>query len=224
MQGRRTGLSLQRLKSGCGLALVLIGLIFWNAEAGATEAAVIRRVNDGDTAELRDGRLVRYIGVDAPEIDHVRHTAQPMGFEARMRNAELVAGKPVRLEFDIERLDRHGRTLAYVFQPGGAMVNELLLESGLAFCLFTLPNVKYADRLLAAQHAAMRAKRGIWRNWREAECRYVGNRNSRRFHLAGCPEAKRIAPRNRVVFSKRWDAFWAGYSPSRECQSNAAAP
>jgi micrococcal nuclease len=66
----------------------------------------------------------------------------------------------------------------------------------------------------------MRARRGLWQYWREAEGQYVGNRNSRRFHLANCPEAKRIAPRNRIAFSKRWDAFWAGYAPSRECQAD----
>ncbi len=34
------------------------------------------------------------------------------------------------------------------------MVNEQLLLSGLAFCLHTLPNVKYENRLLAARCAA----------------------------------------------------------------------
>jgi hypothetical protein len=24
--------------------------------------------------------------------------------------------------------------------------------------------------------------------------------------------------KNRIVFSKRWDAFWAGYAPAKECQ------
>jgi len=47
--------------------------------------------------------------------------------------------------------------------------------------------------------------------------RYVGSRNSRRFHAASCPEVKRISPKNRVVFSKRWDAFWAGYFSVPEC-------
>jgi len=199
---------------------VLLGFGACDARLSAAERAKVKRINDGDTVQLADGRSVRYIGVNAPEIDHVRNTAQPFGFEARTRNAELVAGKTVRLEFDIERLDDYGRTLAYVFLPDGSMVNERLLQEGLAFCLFTPPDVKYESRLLAAQRAAMRARRGLWQNWREAEGRYVGNRNSRRFHLANCPEAKRIAPRNRITFSKRWDAFWAGYAPSRECQAD----
>ena len=66
----------------------------------------------------------------------------------------------------------------------------------------------------------MQDRRGMWREWREKEGRYVGNRNSRRFHAAACPEVKRISPQNRIVFSKRWDAFWAGYAPAKECQSD----
>ena len=196
---------------------VLLGFAFWGAPPSAAESVRVKHINDGDTVQLVDGRPVRYIGVNAPEIEHARQTAQPFGFEARALNAELVASQTVRLEYDLERLDNYGRTLAYVFLRDGSMVNERLLQSGLAFCLLTLPNVKYENRLLTAQRAAMRAGHGMWKGWREESGRYVGNRNSRRFHLANCPEAKRIAPRNRILFVKRWDAFWAGYSPSREC-------
>jgi micrococcal nuclease len=204
--------------NSAGLALaVLLGLAFGGAPPSAAESVRVKYINDGDTVQLVDGRPVRYIGVNAPEIDHARQTAQPFGLEARALNLELVANQTVRLEYDLERLDNYGRTLSYVFLRDGSMVNEQLLQSGLAFCLLTLPNVKYEDRLLAAQRAAMRAGRGMWKGWREESGRFVGNRNSRRFHLANCPEAKRIAPRNRILFVKRWDAFWAGYSPSREC-------
>lgn len=208
----------RRSHRGWFLGLLLVGLFLWTAAPCGAERITVERVNDGDTVQLADGRLVRYIGIDAPEIDHARRMAQPMGLEARRRNAALVRGRTLRLEFDIERSDDYGRTLAYVFLPDGAMVNERLLQEGLAFCLATMPNVKYEGRLLAAQRTAMRAKAGLWRNWSEPGGRYIGNRNSRRFHLASCPETKRIAPRNRVMFATRWDAFWSGYAPSRDCQ------
>ena len=185
----------------------------------AGEWVTVKRVNDGDTVQLSDGRLVRYIGVNAPEIDHARNTAEPFGFEARSHNIALVGTQRIRLEFDIERLDDYGRTLAYVFLPDGSMVNEKLLQSGMAHCLYKMPNIKYEARLLKAQRAAMQERQGMWREWREKEGRYVGNRNSRRFHAVACPEAKRISSKNRIVFSKRWDAFQAGYAPARECQT-----
>jgi endonuclease YncB( thermonuclease family) len=194
------------------------------AGPAAAEWVTVKRVNDGDTLQLADGRLVRYIGVNSPEINHERNTAEPFGFEARAANGELVGSRRIRLEFDVERFDDYGRTLAHVFLADGSMVTESLLRSGLALCLATPPNIKYENRLLAAQREAMRARRGLWQNWREKEARYVGNRNSRRFHLAACPEAPRIAPRNRVTFSKRWDALWAGYSPARDCQADFFSP
>jgi micrococcal nuclease len=204
-------------------AMVLL-LLLCAGGANAGEWVTLKRVADGDTVQLADRRLVRYIGVNAPEIHHERNTAEPFGFEARRRNMELVGTQRIRLEFDIERFDDYGRTLAYVFLPDGSMVNEKLLQSGLAHCLYKLPNVKYEARLLKAQREAMQARRGMWQEWREREDRYVGNRNSRRFHAAACPEAKRISRRNRILFSKRWDAFWDGYSPSRECLSVSAFP
>jgi len=192
-------------------------LLFYADGVGAEQWVRVKRVADGDTVQLADGRLVRYIGVNAPEINHERNTAEPLGFDARSRNIELIGSQRIRLEFDIEPFDDYGRTLAYVFLPDGSMVNEKLLQSGVAHCLYRMPNVKHEARLLRAQRDAMQDRRGIWREWCEKEGRYVGNRNSRRFHAAACPEATRISPKNRIAFAKRWDAFWAGYSPSREC-------
>ncbi len=92
--------------NSAGLALaVLLGLAFGGAPPSAAESVRVKYINDGDTVQLVDGRPVRYIGVNAPEIEHARQTAQPFGFEARALNAELVASQTVRLEYDLERLD-----------------------------------------------------------------------------------------------------------------------
>jgi len=205
------------------LTLGFILLLAFRAEgASAGPWVTVKRVVDGDTVQLSDGRSVRYIGVNAPEINHERNTAEPFGFEARKRNIELVGTQGIRLEFDIEHFDDYGRTLAYLFLPDGSMVNEKLLQSGMAHCLYKMPNIKYEARLLKAQQEAMQGRRGMWGEWHEEEGRYVGNRNSRRFHRSNCPEVKRIYPKNRIVFSKRWDAFWAGYAPAKECQKITA--
>ncbi|MFO7708974.1 MAG: thermonuclease family protein [Desulfobacterales bacterium] len=203
-------------------SFLLLAILAGGADAG--EWAAVRRIADGDTIELADGRLVRYLGIDAPEIHHEAGTAQPFGFEARARNREWVGPRKVRLEVDTERFDVYGRTLAYVFLADGTLVNEALLQEGLAVCLAKVPNVRYEDRLLRAQRRAMESRRGIWRDWREAPGRYIGNRNSRRFHRRDCPEAGRILPKNRVAFATRWEAHWAGYSPSRECQPDFSIP
>jgi len=177
----------------------------------------VRWVNDGDTVVLANGKRVRYIGINAPEIDHEDQKAQPYGYQARSFNKELVMSKRIRLEYDVERYDRYGRLLAYIFLQDGSFINARLLQAGLAFCLFRKPNVRYDIILLKAQQDAMKLKNGLWRNWNEKENKYIGNRGSRRFHIPACPFANKIKSKNKITFISKWDAFKQGYAPSKEC-------
>lgn len=119
------------------------------------------RVVDGDTVELEGGERVRYIGIDTPETVHPRKPVQRMGREASEANREFVEGKRVQLEYDIERRDRYGRTLAYVWVEE-VMVNERLVELGFAQVSTYPPNVRYVDRFLGAQRRARGAGLGLW--------------------------------------------------------------
>jgi len=67
----------------------------------------------------------------------------------------------VRLEFDRERIDPFGRTLAYVWL-GEELFNETLVREGYAFVATFPPNVKYVDRFRAAQREARSEERGVW--------------------------------------------------------------
>ena len=127
---------------------------------------MVRRVVDGDTIELTDGRLVRYIGIDAPESrqrqgDQWVEDPEPFSRAATRANRRLVEGKHVRLESDVETHDRFGRVLAYVY-AGEVMVNEELLREGFAQPLTIPPNVKYAERFRALAEEAREAHRGLW--------------------------------------------------------------
>jgi micrococcal nuclease len=177
----------------------------------------VKWVTDGDTIVLTDGRKVRYIGINAPEIEHDDQKAEPFASEAKSLNQKLVYRKNIRLEFDRERYDRYGRLLAYVYLRDGSFVNAELLTRGCAFYLYQAPNLKYDPILLAAQRDAMSQKRGIWQKWKEQKTNYVGNQRSKRFHLPNCPLAKGISVRNQVLFATKWDAFWDGYAPAKKC-------
>jgi len=195
-------------------SLLLIGI---TEESPAQTRHTVRWVNDGDTIVLTTGKRVRYIGLNTPEIDHADQKAQPHGYQARSFNKDLVLSKRIRLEYDVERFDRYGRLLAYVFLEDGSFLNSRLLQEGMAFYLHHPPNVKYEHSLLKAQQEAMELKKGLWRNWREKDKNHIGNRHSRRFHLASCPFAKKIKSKNKVQFSRKWDAFQQGYAPSKKC-------
>lgn len=182
------------------------------------DSARVDYVIDGDTIILTDGRHVRYIGINCPEVAHGDQPGEPFGRAAERFNRQLVDGKTVRLEYDQEKTDRYGRTLAYLFLDRTLFVNRRMVESGMAFCLYDRKTAKHADVLLSAQRKAMSAGKGIWGNPAlKNPQRLVGNRASRRFHLPRCDPAKRIAERNRVMFSSRWEAFLEGYAPAKRC-------
>jgi micrococcal nuclease len=201
----------------------LVGLLISAALIARAETSfaqtwhTVRWVNDGDTIVLDTGQRVRYIGINTPEIDHENQQAQPYGYQAKHYNQKLVGSHKVRLEFDTDRRDRYGRDLAYVFLKDRSFINARLLEAGLAFYLYRKPNLKYGEILLKAQQDAMASAKGLWRNWSEKRQIYLGNRNSKRFHISSCKFAGKIKAKNKIQFYSKWDAFYQGYAPSKKC-------
>lgn len=125
---------------------------------------LVVRVIDGDTIEVDlEGIItdIRLIGVDTPEPVHPRQPDECLGREASRFTTRKLNGRLVELEFDVERLDRYGRTLAYVW-VGNAMFNEVLVEQGFAQVSTYPPNVKYEKRFTAAQRNARAGQRGLW--------------------------------------------------------------
>ncbi|MEW6009569.1 MAG: thermonuclease family protein [Candidatus Omnitrophota bacterium] len=128
--------------------------------------ADVVEVFDGDTIQIAGGRIVRYIGIDTPEL-HKRtgekwvDANEPFAKQAKEFNEKLVKGKRVKLEFDVERRDKYGRVLAYCFVDN-EFVNERILEEGLGLLYTSAPNVKYADILVASQKKARDNQKGLW--------------------------------------------------------------
>ncbi len=126
----------------------------------------VKRVIDGDTIELTTGERVRYLGIDTPEV-RVRigkewvESPEPFALEASDSNKQWVAGRNVRLEYDVRKQDKYGRLLAYVY-VADTMVNEALLKDGLATVLIVPPNVRYADKFRELADQARRERKGLW--------------------------------------------------------------
>ena len=138
-------------------------------------ARVVRvvRVVDGDTIRVRDasGReeRVRYIGVDTPESVRPGAPVECFAKRASAFNRRLVAGRRVRLVHDVQRRDRYGRLLAYVYRAGdGLFVNAELVRRGYARPLTIAPSVAHADELERLGAAARQAGRGLWSACRES--------------------------------------------------------
>ena len=149
-----------------GLLLALLPLLLALPASAAPEglAATVVSVVDGDTIHVRIAdRLekVRYIGMNTPEVHHPRKGEEPGGREASEVNRQLVAGKQVRLELDVQERDRYGRLLAYVW-VGDTMVNAELVRRGYAQVMTIPPNVRHQQLLLKLQREAREAGRGLW--------------------------------------------------------------
>jgi micrococcal nuclease len=170
-------------------SLVLTSLVIAGCESetltgsahDAEREAVITRVIDGDTIEIRpaiDGAEdVRLIGVDTPETAGSPRGAQPYGEEASEFTEERLEGRRVTLRFDVEKKDQYGRLLAYVYLPDGMMFNETLLREGYAQVATFPPNVRHLGSFETAQRAAREADRGIWGLPRSQLCRLTDRGN-----------------------------------------------
>lgn len=137
-----------------------------------TSPRQVARVIDGDTIELSSGTHVRYIGIDTPETRRriggrwIR-VDEPYAREATEFNRRLVGKKNVRLEYDLERFDRYGRSLAYVYvenETGGERVfaNEALVRAGLARVRIYPPNTRHSAALFEGQRRARADHLGLW--------------------------------------------------------------
>ena len=183
--------------------LVLAAVALLAIAPAEAAAQLVERVVDGDTIVVRDVGRVRLIGVDTPETVHPSRPVEFFGREASAFTKQLVDGKRVLLEYDRQRTDRYGRTLAYVHLPDGTFVNAEIIRRGYGHAYTRFP-FKYLDRFRGLERDARRAGRGLWGSAApppptvtasgapDALARWDDNRNGR----ISCAEARRhgIAP------------------------------
>lgn len=139
-----------------------------------TEAYTVKRVVDGDTfIVLDDGNevRVRMIGIDTPEsVSSNKEKNCEYGKVASDFTKTQLEGKTVELEYDTDKTDTYGRTLAYVYVDD-ELFNSILIEKGYAVAREYPPNVKYSEVFTSAQVEAQKNKVGMWSdNVSEQEC------------------------------------------------------
>lgn len=132
-----------------------------------SNSAYVMRVVDGDTLKIKiNGKVerLRMLGIDTPESVHPdpnRNTRE--GKIASEFTKSHLEGKNITLEYDVEKHDKYGRILAYVYY-NGEMFNETLLKQGYAKVLIVSPNRKYEERFKSLEALAKLKKLGIWKS------------------------------------------------------------
>ena len=127
------------------------------------EVATIKRVVDGDTVHLSDGRKVRLIGVNTPEFARNGRRAEPLSKEAKKQLDTLFREtRKVQLQLGRQQKDSYGRLLAHAFLPDGRNVQQILLAAGLAYPITIPPNTAYQDCYHTQSDLAQAEGLGIW--------------------------------------------------------------
>ncbi len=146
-------------------------------EPGGYERAVVERVIDGDTVEVRiTGRVpgeglgrariggsydVRLVGIDTPESVAPGEPVERVGREASEAAEALLEGREVFLVVDVEEEDSFGRLLRYVYM-GAEMANARLVVNGYAHAYRYPPNVRHSALFGALQRHARSHDAGLW--------------------------------------------------------------
>ncbi|CAH0236613.1 SPBc2 prophage-derived endonuclease YokF [Pseudomonas brassicacearum] len=169
MDGR---LDRSRLMKKASLAGAFFVSAIWLADAQAFCPApaglvpvTVQRVVDGDTLRLTDGRSVRMIGINSPELGRQGRSDEPFAVAARRRLQALVADSEGRVGLlpGKEGKDRYGRTLAHVYSGQGTNFEAQLLAEGLGFHVAVAPNVDLVACQTAAERQARAAGLGVWK-------------------------------------------------------------
>ncbi len=169
---------------------LIIALIFFGAGTGLSHAGVddlihfskkqeetlIVKVTDTNVVVLENGQRLKLIGIESAGmparkyvefdqrgrvIEEPKEVTIPLEEQALTYAQEIMEGKKVKIEYDMESVDAQGRRFAYVYLPDGRMANAELVRQGFVYLQIRPPNVKHADALRGAYQEAKREQRGF---------------------------------------------------------------
>ncbi len=157
----------------------VFALVLLPSSSHAQQKTTVTRIIEGDIIQALYGgveKRIRLIGIDTPESrvnwkakkyanmsEHDLKTIIEMGTKAKAYVDGLVKrGDLITIEFDVQKKDKYGRLLGYVYLSNGKMLNEEIVKAGYAIIMTIPPNVKYKDRFLKAYKHARERKRGLW--------------------------------------------------------------
>lgn len=127
----------------------------------------LKRIIDGDTiafTENGEEKRLRMLLIDSPESSTTKTgSTQPYGKEAKEFLSSYLEGKALTIEYDPshEEVDQYDRVLAYLYADG-KLVQEVMIEQGLARVGYENGKEIYLDRLEKAEKKADASNVNIW--------------------------------------------------------------
>ncbi|USA41664.1 thermonuclease family protein [Spongiibacter taiwanensis] len=119
-------------------------------------------ITDGDTLRLGDGRRLRLLAINAPELGREGRSDDPFAVTAKQTLAAKITNQRVFLHDHGE--DRYGRRLVSVFQRAdGGHLGAEMLAAGMAWYIAVPPQVSpYRACLRRIEAMAAAQKIGVW--------------------------------------------------------------
>jgi endonuclease YncB( thermonuclease family) len=119
---------------------------------------IVTKIVDGDTIHLSDGRKVRVLGIDAPDLGECGYEEASEFARARLLDEKVT----VAADATQESVDQYGRSLLYVGR-WGVDYSHAIVVAGLATATISATNpVEKAKTLQTAEDTARALKLGIW--------------------------------------------------------------
>jgi micrococcal nuclease len=148
-------------------AILLLFIVNESLSQTKTGFLEIAKIVDGDTFWVKNPNgteeKIRFIGINTSEARNTGRTKiEYFGKEASEYVKQLLTGKKVRLEYDVQRYDRFKRTLAYIYLENGMFLNAHLVKEGYATAATFPPNVKYVELFTKLEREARNKGKGLW--------------------------------------------------------------
>jgi len=129
-----------------------------------SQAVVGAGVIDGDTFETADGRVVRILNINTPEL------GTEEGNRAYYYARKLLRRKKVVLVREGKEKGKYGRYLFHVILPDGSNFAERMIRRGYSrYFIKYGKSVRYGRLYEQAEFLARRQRRGVWRSRLKAQ-------------------------------------------------------
>jgi micrococcal nuclease len=203
------------------LTFLVAGTRDAQAETLRKQPLFVREVLSGDTVRLKGGKILKYIGLQAPPLQSIVPLVREYGKNSMDYNKTIVEGKTIQVAWGSQIRDDQGNLLGYVFLEDGTFVNQSILKEGHARALITPPNIKFAGVFRKSELEARRQKKGLWKEEPDnpfLKSEYLGDKVTKIYYYPTSSELERIPQSQIVTFRSRVEAKAAGYRPCFDCR------
>ena len=158
------------------VVVFVLSLFIFNFVNAESDKALFSKCVDGDTAYflVNENEIkVRFLAIDTPESVSTNVSEQPFGKEASDYTCNKISNtNEIVLEYEKNKTDKYGRTLAWVWVDG-SLLQEELIKNGYGQVAYIYGKYKYTDSLCKVQKYAINNLLNVWSNtsYEEGYCK-----------------------------------------------------